>query len=157
MIAKNKNQVVKYMLDRRESEGIRIGFTNGCFDIVHFGHINLLRKCKEMCDVLIVGLNSDKSVRLLKGATRPINNFQTRSEILSEMLSVDLVIKFDEPTPTKLIELIKPNYIFKGSDYDKGEVAGSSFVESNGGKVILFDLVPNCSTTRTVKKIRGQE
>jgi D-beta-D-heptose 7-phosphate kinase/D-beta-D-heptose 1-phosphate adenosyltransferase len=147
---------VEEMLARLEAwrhEGLRIGFTNGCFDILHPGHVRLLGQARAACDRLIVGLNTDSSVRRLKGPTRPLQNEMSRAEVLASLEATDMVVFFDEDTPLRLIEQINPSVLVKGSDYSKDQIVGASFVESNGGEVILVDLVPQQSTTRIVESV----
>lgn len=132
----------------------RIGFTNGCFDLLHAGHVQLLEKAKELCDILVVGLNSDSSVKRLKGNKRPIQPESTRSLVLSSLSCVDFVIIFDEDTPEQLIKQIRPDILVKGADYEKKEIIGKSFVESYGGKVVLIPLVEGVSTTLLINQMR---
>ncbi|WP_010300981.1 D-glycero-beta-D-manno-heptose-7-phosphate kinase [Candidatus Odyssella thessalonicensis] len=140
-------------IQRWKAAGKRIGFTNGCFDLVHPGHVTLLKKAKQLCDFLIVGLNSDVSVKGLKGEQRPIQNEQARAAILSALGDVDLTIIFDEPTPINLITALQPDVLIKGSDYTIDQVVGADIVQARGGTVALIDLVPNHSTTNIVKKL----
>ena len=129
----------------------KIVFTNGCFDIVHLGHIKLLQKCKEFGTV-IVGINGDVSVKRLKGKTRPINEIAYRVEFLSHLDYVDYIIVFDEDTPINLIEQISPDYLIKGNDYEPIEIVGYDYVTSYGGKVLTFGFNINQSTTQIVSK-----
>jgi D-beta-D-heptose 7-phosphate kinase/D-beta-D-heptose 1-phosphate adenosyltransferase len=146
------------VLDERLSEwrrqGLRIGFTNGCFDIVHRGHIKLLTQARATCDRLIVGLNGDASVRRLKGEGRPVQEVHARAEVLSAFEAVDLVVIFDQDTPLELIRHVRPKVLAKGGDYRREEVVGHELVEGAGGEVILIDLVPGVSTTKIVAKSR---
>ncbi len=130
----------------------RIVFTNGCFDILHIGHIRLLEKAKRLGDVLIVGLNSDRSVRQLKGPGRPLLPERARAEVLSGLKAVDHVILFSEQTPENLIRRIRPHVLVKGGDWKRKEIAGGDFVKSYGGRVYLFPTVKGYSTTRILKK-----
>jgi D-beta-D-heptose 7-phosphate kinase/D-beta-D-heptose 1-phosphate adenosyltransferase len=132
--------------------GMRIGFTNGCFDLLHRGHIRLLAEARGACDVLIVGLNSDASTRRLKGNGRPINPAESRADVLAALEAVDLVVVFEEDTPLELIKLVRPNVLVKGADYAREEVVGHDVVEDAGGQVILIDLVPGHSTTNMVRR-----
>jgi len=134
-------------------KGKKIIFTNGCFDILHSGHVTYLNKSKELGDVLIVGLNSDNSVRRLKGASRPINNEIDRAYILDNLKSVDYVSIFDEDTPLELIKKVLPDIITKGGDYKKENVVGYSVVKEYGGDVVIIDLVEGKSTTDIIKRI----
>lgn len=134
--------------------GKRIVFTNGCFDLLHPGHVTLLHKCSEMGDKLIVGLNSDLSVQRLKGPSRPIQTERNRALVLAALQDIDGVVIFEEDTPKNLIELIKPDVLVKGSDYTQEQVVGADFVKSYGGRVCLVDLVPDCSTTGLVNHVK---
>ena len=133
----------------------RIVFTNGCFDILHAGHVRFLAEAKTYGDVLIVGLNSDDSVRRLKGEGRPINPAADRVDVLSALAAVDHVVVFDEDVPTALIEKVQPDVLVKGRDYEDKVVEGREFVEAHGGQVILVDLHEGRSTTSLVDRIRG--
>ena len=130
-------------------------FTNGCFDILHLGHIELLKYAKSLGDTLVVGLNSDESVKKLKGSTRPINNEQTRKTILESLRFVDSVVIFNEETPIKLIKQIQPDIIVKGGDYKKEDVVGYEFEKFGLLEIKLFNYVPNTSTTLTIEKIKN--
>jgi D-beta-D-heptose 7-phosphate kinase/D-beta-D-heptose 1-phosphate adenosyltransferase len=144
------------MLDDRlatwRRAGLRIGFTNGCFDILHRGHTKLLAEARAACDRLVVGLNSDASTTRLKGAGRPINPAEGRAEVLAALEAVDLVVVFEEDTPLKLIERVRPSVLVKGADYKREEVVGREFVEQTGGDIVLVGLVPGHSTTAIVKR-----
>ncbi|HET9904829.1 MAG TPA: D-glycero-beta-D-manno-heptose-7-phosphate kinase [Xanthobacteraceae bacterium] len=134
--------------------GLRIGFTNGCFDLLHPGHVKLLTDARAACDRLVVGLNSDASVAGLKGAGRPIQDQHARAQVLAALEAVDLVVLFDEPTPIDLIREVRPKVLVKGSDYRREEVVGADFVEATGGEVLLVDIVPGQSTSRIVAQSR---
>ncbi len=136
-------------------QGLRVGFTNGCFDLLHPGHVKLLAGARATCDRLVVGLNGDASVTRLKGAGRPVQPVQSRAEVLAALEAVDLVVVFDEGTPEKLIARMKPTVLVKGSDYKREEVVGHAIVEALGGKVILIDLVPGQSTSAMVERSRA--
>jgi len=123
------------------SSGKIIVFTNGCFDLLHRGHVEYLNKAKKLGDILILGLNSDQSVRLLKGPDRPFVSEEDRAYILSQLLSVDVVTLFEEETPYNLINLVKPNILVKGADYSPDKIIGRDIVEKNGGRVIPITLV----------------
>lgn len=133
-------------------QGLKIGFTNGCYDILHTGHISLLEQAKLRCDRLIVGLNSDASVKRLKGQSRPINEQSCRAEVLASLTMVDLVVIFDEDTPLELISYLKPDLLVKGADYALDKVVGAKEVMSWGGEVYLAELVPGKSTTNIIQK-----
>ncbi len=135
--------------------GLRIGFTNGCFDILHPGHVKLLAEAHAACDRLIVGLNSDASVKRLKGESRPMQDVHARAEVLAAIEAVDLVVVFEQDTPVDLIQRVRPNVLAKGTDYRRDEVVGREVVESYGGEVILIDILPGFSTTRIVRKSRA--
>jgi D-beta-D-heptose 7-phosphate kinase/D-beta-D-heptose 1-phosphate adenosyltransferase len=136
-------------------QGQRVGFTNGCFDLLHPGHVKLLAGARAACDRLIVGLNGDASVTRLKGEGRPVQPVQARAEVLAALEAVDLVVVFDEDTPEKLIARIKPTVLVKGSDYKKDEVVGRELVEAAGGQVVLIDIVPGHSTSAMVARSRA--
>ncbi|WP_213770110.1 D-glycero-beta-D-manno-heptose-7-phosphate kinase [Bradyrhizobium sp. dw_78] len=136
-------------------QGQKIGFTNGCFDILHPGHVKLLTAARAACDRLIVGLNSDASVRRLKGESRPVQNERARAEVLAALEAVDLVALFEEDTPINLITRIKPSVLVKGSDYTREQVVGHEVVEAHGGEVRLVDILPGFSTTSLVNRARG--
>ena len=140
-------------LDSKKTNQI-IGFTNGCFDILHEGHILLLKEAKNNCNYLIVGLNSDSSVKNLKGNERPINNQERRKTILESIKFVDEVIIFNELTPLNLIKRITPNILIKGADYKEDEIVGADYVKENGGKVVRIDLVSNVSTSKIISEIK---
>ena len=132
--------------------GLRIGFTNGCFDLLHRGHVKLLAEARTACDRLVVGLNSDASTTRLKGKGRPINPAEGRAEVLAALEAVDLVVVFDEDTPLELIKRVQPAVLIKGADYSRDNVVGREVVENAGGDVILVDLVPGHSTTAMVAR-----
>jgi D-beta-D-heptose 7-phosphate kinase/D-beta-D-heptose 1-phosphate adenosyltransferase len=142
------------VLDDRLAQwrGLRIGFTNGCFDLLHPGHIKLMTQARAACDRLVVGLNSDASVRRLKGAARPVQDQQARAEVLAALEAVDLVVVFEQDTPVELIRRVKPAVLVKGADYTIDQVVGRELVEEMGGKVILVDLAPGYSTTALVQR-----
>ena len=132
----------------------RMVFTNGCFDLIHRGHIYYLARAREMGDLLIVGLNSDASVTRLKGPGRPLNNEQSRAEVLAALTMVDHVILFGEDTPLKLIRTLKPRFLVKGGDYRTEEIVGYSDVLSWGGQVLTIPLLEGYSTTSMIRKTR---
>lgn len=136
-------------------KGLKVGFTNGCFDLLHPGHVSLLAQSRALCDRLVVGLNSDASVSRLKGPTRPIQTEIARATVLASLANVDLVVIFEEDTPEKLIEALHPDVLIKGGDYTVETIVGASFVQSYGGRVAVIDLVPGFSTTKTVEKMGG--
>ncbi len=147
----------KARVDLWRKAGFRIGFTNGCFDLIHPGHVSLLEQARHQCDRLVVGLNSDASVKRLKGDERPIQDQPSRCAVLGAMASVDLVVVFDEDTPESLIRTVRPDVLVKGADYTVETVVGASDVKSWGGEVFLATLVDGQSTTRMAGKISGRK
>src|SRR4030081_3498471 len=143
----------KYLLDWRK-QGLRVGFTNGCFDILHPGHVKVLTAARGACDRLIVGLNSDASVKQLKGKGRPVQDERARSEVLAALEAVDLIAIFEEDTPINLITQIKPNVLVKGGDYAREQVIGHEIVAANGGEIVLVDILEGFSTTSLVRRAR---
>ena len=137
-------------------EGLTIGFTNGCFDLVHPGHVQLLCEARSRCDRLIVGLNSDASVRRLKGDARPVQPEAARSIVLAGLAFVDAVVLFAEDTPIELIGRIKPDVLVKGADYRIDQVVGRDVVESYGGRIVLVDLLPDSSTTLIIDRLKAE-
>ncbi|WP_207458040.1 D-glycero-beta-D-manno-heptose-7-phosphate kinase [Azospirillum sp. SYSU D00513] len=139
--------------ERWRALGKRVGFTNGCFDLLHPGHISLLTQARAACDMLVVGLNSDESVKRLKGETRPVQNETARATVLASLACVDLVVVFGEDTPEALIRALRPDLLVKGADYTVETVVGADFVQGYGGKVLLAELVAGQSTTNTIKRM----
>tara|TARA_Y100001970_G_scaffold253608_1_gene328521 strand:+ start:184 stop:654 length:471 start_codon:yes stop_codon:yes gene_type:complete len=129
-----------------------IGFTNGCFDLLHEGHLHLIRESKKRCDFLIIGLNSDESVKILKGENRPIENQEQRAMNLSKLEEVDAITIFNTETPENIIKDLNPNILIKGGDYNKTDIVGSRFVIENGGSVEVIDLLPGFSTTKIISE-----
>ena len=138
-------------------EGKKIVFTNGCFDIIHAGHIFYLNEAKKAGDVLVIGLNTDDSVTRLKGSSRPLNNENDRAIVLSALKMVDYVCLFSEDTPFELISLILPDILIKGGDYKKDEIVGADIVENAGGKVKIIQFVDGKSTTGIINKMKNQQ
>jgi len=136
-------------------DGLSVGFTNGCFDLLHPGHVQLLCEARSHCDKLVVGLNSDASVKRLKGATRPIQPESARSIVLAGLAFVDAVVVFADETPLKLLEQVRPDVLVKGADYNIEQVVGRDLVESYGGRVVLAELVPDASTTLIVDRMKS--
>lgn len=134
-------------------QGERVGFTNGCFDLIHPGHVAILAKSRAACDRLVVGLNADQSVKRLKGESRPVQNEASRAAVMASLGSVDLVVLFTEDTPVKLIEALRPDVLAKGADYTIDEVVGGDFVQSYGGEILLVDLEEGHSTTGTIEQM----
>lgn len=131
----------------------KVVFTNGCFDLVHLGHIDYLSKAADLGDILIVGLNTDNSVSRLKGPSRPLVDQQARATLMASLRFVDAVVLFDEPTPYELIQMVQPDILVKGKDYNAEDVVGYDIVTAKGGKVETIDLVEGYSTTSLVQKI----
>lgn len=136
-----------------KDRGEEVVFTNGCFDILHLGHVDYLEKAKEKGDKLILGLNSDDSVSRLKGESRPINKVEARARLLAALAFVDAVVTFGEDTPLELISYLKPDVLVKGKDYEVSNIVGADIVMENGGKVETIDLVDGFSTTGIINKI----
>ncbi len=136
-------------------QGLKVGFTNGCFDILHRGHVAYLAQARCWCDRLVVALNTDASVRRLKGEGRPVNDLDSRAAVIGGLASVDRVTAFDDPTPIALIERLRPDVLIKGADYTKDKVVGAAEVESWGGMVRLADFADGYSTTKTIEKMTG--
>ena len=133
----------------------KIVFTNGCFDILHAGHVSYLSKAKSLGDILVIGLNSDSSVRKIKGLSRPINKERDRAKIVASLYFVDYVTIFGEPTPEKLIKKLGPHVLVKGGDWKPKDIVGGDFVKSCGGKVVSVPFVKGYSTTSLMKRLRG--
>ena len=133
-------------------KGKKIVFTNGCFDILHLGHVQYLAQAKELGDLLVIGLNSDLSVKRLKGETRPVNPEHARALVLAALQFVDFVILFEEDTPFELIQQIIPDVLVKGGDYNKDQIVGADIVTSNGGEVVVLDFVDGFSTTQIINQ-----
>lgn len=136
------------------NSGQKLVFTNGCFDLLHSGHIQLLEQAKQLGDKLIIGLNSDKSIRALKGSNRPILDQIERATILLALKAVDYTIIFYEDTPLKIIQSIRPDFLVKGADWKEGEIVGEDFVSSYGGSVIRISLKEGYSTTGIIERIQ---
>ena len=145
------------LVERWKEQGLVVGFTNGCFDIVHPGHVSLLAQARAACDRLVVGLNGDASVRRLKGAGRPVNTLDARARVMAAFRHVDCVTSFDEDTPLELIRALLPDVLVKGADYRVEDVVGAAEVVANGGRVVLAGLMPNQSTTGIVSRIGARE
>ena len=137
-----------------KTNGRNVVFTNGCFDILHAGHLRSLEAARMRCDRLVVGLNNDASVRRLKGPTRPIVSERDRAELIAGLAAVDAVILFGEDTPERLIAQVRPDVLCKGGDYAPGSIAGADLVRSYGGDVAVCDLLPGTSTTSIIETIR---
>ena len=147
------NSTLVHELNARRRVGQRIAFTNGCFDVLHAGHVQYLHEARAQADALVVGLNSDSSVKTLKGPTRPVNAFEARSMVLASLSCVDYVIGFEQQTPWELIQIVRPDVLVKGADYQRDEVVGADFVESYGGCVHLAQLRDGHSTTNILQQL----
>jgi len=153
-VKKIKNiNAIKSIVARLRARRKKVVFTNGCFDLLHVGHIRYLRKARSLGDALVVGLNTDRSVRHIKGEKRPIVPQGERAEVLAALEFVDYVVLFDEPDPFSLIEKIKPTILVKGADWPKDKIIGRDVVEKAGGRVVRIPLVPGASSTGVIEKI----
>lgn len=148
---------LRQSLARWRLRDARIVFTNGCFDLLHLGHVTYLQQARALGDVLVVGLNTDASVRRLKGPNRPLNPEAARAEVLAALWCVDAVVLFDDDTPLRLIETLRPDVLVKGADYTREQVVGADFVEAAGGQVVLLPLVAGYSTTALVQELTKGE
>lgn len=151
-------EAAQALVTQWKAEGLTVGFTNGCFDILHQGHVVYLDKARQHCDKLVLGLNVDASITRLKGENRPVNTFDARANVIAALGSIDLVVPFaDDPsendTPLQLISALIPDILFKGADYTVDTVVGADIVMQNGGQVILVELENGFSTTDTIKKL----
>ncbi len=135
-------------------KGVRVVFTNGCFDIIHLGHVDYLSKAKDLGDILIIGLNTDSSVSRIKGPTRPVNNETARANILASFNFVDAIVLFDEETPYELINKVKPDILVKGSDYNPEDIVGNDIVKKSGGKIETIDFLEGYSTSLVIEKLK---
>ena len=144
---------LKKWLDECHRQGKRVVFSNGCFDILHRGHVEYLAKAADLGDKLIIGLNTDASVKRLKGPSRPVNDQNARAFVLAALQFVDAVVLFDEDTPYNLIKKVLPDVLVKGKDYEPKNIVGYDIVTEHGGKVETIDLVEGFSTTKTIEKI----
>ncbi|CAN7184129.1 D-glycero-beta-D-manno-heptose 1-phosphate adenylyltransferase [Brevundimonas sp. LjRoot202] len=147
---------LSHVVEGWKRQGLKVGFTNGCFDILHRGHVAYLAQARSWCDRLVVALNTDASVRRLKGEGRPINDLDSRAVVIGGLQSVDRVTSFDEPTPLALIERLRPDVLIKGADYTREGVVGGDLVESWGGEVRLATFEDGFSTSRTIEKMKDQ-
>ena len=149
-------QVPEFMRRLRTNKEIKIAFTNGCFDLLHRGHVEYLEQARAVADFLFVGLNSDASVQRLKGSGRPLMSADDRAYILSRLRAVDAVCIFEQDTPLELIQMVRPDFLIKGGDYRVEDIVGRDFVESYGGQVHTIPLIPGRSTTGIIEKIKSQ-
>jgi D-beta-D-heptose 7-phosphate kinase/D-beta-D-heptose 1-phosphate adenosyltransferase len=151
---KNPNEIADIAAQARKN-GQSVVFTNGCFDILHRGHVHILRQAKANGDLLIVGINSDRSVKSIKGASRPILPETDRVELIAAMEMVDYVVLFDEPDPYRLIAAIKPNVLAKGGDWSADQIVGADVVAENGGRIAVIPYLQGSSTTEIIERIRN--
>jgi rfaE bifunctional protein nucleotidyltransferase chain/domain len=151
----NIEKILKIISNAKQNKQ-KIVFTNGCFDIIHSGHCKYLSEAKQLGDILIIGLNTDASIKRIKGEMRPINNEINRAFVLASLRSVDYVVLFDEDTPFNLISKIIPDVLVKGSDYEINNIVGADIVMQNGGQVITIPLVEGQSTTNIISKLQNQ-
>jgi D-beta-D-heptose 7-phosphate kinase/D-beta-D-heptose 1-phosphate adenosyltransferase len=140
--------------ERWRAEGRRVAFTNGCFDLLHPGHVSLLEAARAEADALVVAINSDASVRAIKGPTRPVIPEHERAEVLLSLDAVDAVLVYDEPTPQRVIDALVPDVLVKGADWAIDQIVGRETVEAGGGRVVRVPLVEGCSTTSILERIR---
>ena len=145
------------LIERAHRDGEKVVFTNGCFDIIHVGHIDLLTECRKHGGCLVVGLNSDHSIRRNKGLKRPINRAKDRAKVLAAMSAVDAVVIFHEDTPTVLVKRLKPDVIVKGAEYEEAVIAGGTAVKRRGGRVVRAPMTDGYSTSALIDKIRSTQ
>jgi D-beta-D-heptose 7-phosphate kinase/D-beta-D-heptose 1-phosphate adenosyltransferase len=142
-------------LTAHRRRGRKLAFTNGCFDILHTGHVQLLRQARATADLLVVAMNSDRSIRRIKGPDRPVNSQEDRVLLLSELSSVDYIVIYDDDTPIPLLKALKPEVLVKGAEYRKDQVVGHDIVEGYGGRVVLAEMVQGRSTTNIIRRVSG--
>jgi rfaE bifunctional protein nucleotidyltransferase chain/domain len=146
---------LKRIADQARRDGKTVVLTNGCFDLLHRGHVHILREAKALGDILIVAINSDRSVKAIKGPSRPVLSQSDRTELLAAMEMVDYVALFDEPDPYDLIAAVRPNVLVKGGDWGSDQIVGADIVKRNGGKVAVIPYLKGFSTTEIIERIRG--
>ncbi len=147
-------QQISKIASRLKRSRKKVVFTNGCFDILHVGHVRVLNEAKSLGHILVVGLNRDVSVQGLKGSGRPVTNEKERAEVLCALAAVDYAVFFKESTPEKLIRAVRPDFLVKGGDWKKKDIVGAAFVESYGGQVIPLRFIKGYSTTKLIEKIK---
>ena len=152
-----RNAELNRLLSLYSSEGKKIVFTNGCFDLIHQGHVDYLAKAADLGDVLIIGLNTDESVQRLKGKSRPIQDEYSRALILASFSFVDAVVIFNEDTPIELIKTVHPDILVKGSDYKTEDIVGYDIVKAKKGEVVTIDYLPGFSTSGLISKIKAEK
>ena len=148
-------EAVLSQIHELQQSGRKIVFTNGCFDVLHFGHVNYLLEAKKLGDLLVIGLNSDESVRRLKGPTRPVNGEKERAFVLAALACVDYVTLFEEDTPEELIKVVRPDVLVKGGDYTLDRIVGADFVLQNGGSVSTIPFVEGFSSTQIIEQLKN--
>ena len=151
---KSLQEIIR-VTSKEKKKGKKVVFTNGCFDLLHVGHVRYLRKARALGDILVVGVNGDLSVRSLKCSGRPVTPEKERAEVLSALESVDYVLFFKDKTPERLIRALRPDFLVKGGDWKKKDIIGGDFVESYGGKVRSLPFAKGFSTTRIIQKIKS--
>ena len=144
---------LKNIILRLKRQGERIAFTNGCFDILHYGHVNYLQRAKGLTDILVVAINYDSSVKRIKGSKRPIISLKDRMMIVAALESVDFVTSFRQDTPLEIIKLLKPDILVKGGDWNKKKIVGKDIVQSYGGSVIILPYIKGQSSSKIIKRI----
>ena len=149
---KNRDEL-SGIVEKEKASGKTVGFTNGCFDILHLGHVRYLEEARRSCDVLVIGVNSDSSVKSIKGDGRPVNDEKARTEVLASLECADYLTLFQEDTPQNLIEALTPSVLFKGGDWKEEDVVGGTHVKANGGKVKIIPYIKGYSTTELINKI----
>ncbi|MBD3425982.1 MAG: D-glycero-beta-D-manno-heptose 1-phosphate adenylyltransferase [Candidatus Omnitrophica bacterium] len=142
------------VIEHQRSSCRKIGFTNGCFDIIHLGHVRYLSEAKSLCDNLVVGVNSDASVKRIKGSSRPVNTEWVRMEVLAALECVDYVVMFEEDTPEELIKLVNPHVLIKGGDWKEEDIVGAGYVKKNGGSVKVIPYLEGFSTTNIIERMK---
>lgn len=149
-------ELLKHLCDEQRACGKKIVFTNGCFDIIHSGHVKYLEEAKKLGDILVLGLNSDDSVSRLKGPSRPVNKQNDRAIVISALKSIDFVSIFDQDTPYELIKIVQPDVLVKGGDYNPDDIVGADIVRARGGKVVTIDFVEGKSTSSIIEKMQAK-
>ncbi len=149
-------ELLKHLCDEQRACSKKIVFTNGCFDIIHSGHVKYLEEAKKLGDILVLGLNSDDSVSRLKGPSRPVNKQNDRAIVISALKSIDFVSIFDQDTPYELIKIVQPDVLVKGGDYNPDDIVGADIVRARGGKVVTIDFVEGKSTSSIIEKMQAK-
>ncbi len=149
-------ELLRNLCEEQRACGKKIVFTNGCFDIIHAGHVKYLEEAKKLGDILVLGLNSDDSVSRLKGPSRPVNNQNDRAIVISALKSIDFVAIFDQDTPYELIGVVQPDVLVKGGDYNPDDIVGADIVRARGGKVVTIDFVEGKSTSSIIGKMQAK-